>query len=241
MRRSLLGLSCRQFLADWAIKRWGAKIMVLGANFTMGRGRAGNASNFQALAGPLGLEWKAVPLFDRVSSSVVRDLLAAGRLSRANKLMGRRFCLSGKIVRGRAIAGRLLGFPTANLHVDEDKLLPLGVFSARVKDFNKKAVVNIGCRPTVKAAERQRGREAERQGEGTGERCCRHYHNLALSAAPPLRRSAAPCVEAHILDFHGDLYGKDISLELIREIRREKKFSSLNELRRQIARDIKRV
>jgi riboflavin kinase/FMN adenylyltransferase len=88
----------------------------------------------------------------KISSSLIRELLNGGDIAAANALLGRPYCVVGKVVKGRRI-GRTLGFPTANLDAPEQKLLPRGVFAAaaRLGSSGKtyKAVVNIGSRPTV--------------------------------------------------------------------------------------------
>ena len=68
----------------------------------------------------------------RISSSLIRSALAAGDMEQANRMLGRPYGLVGKVIYGQQL-GRTLGFPTANLELPEDKLLPrLGVYCVRV-------------------------------------------------------------------------------------------------------------
>jgi riboflavin kinase/FMN adenylyltransferase len=85
-----------------------------------------------------------------VSSSQIRKLLAEGQLNQANRCLGRPYSVEGNVIHGEH-RGNLLGFPTANLDIAPDRLLPArGVYASRVKVDGKKyiAVTNIGVRPT---------------------------------------------------------------------------------------------
>ena len=179
-------LTAGQFLRRYAVGRWGVRAMVFGGNFAFGVERACRADNFEEFARPLGLMWRRVPLLKNVvpiSSSRIRGLLAEGDLAQANRFLGRRYRLIGRVVRGRRIAGKVLGYPTANLIMSSEKLLPLGVFRAWSRDLNRWAVVNIGYRPT-------------------------------FSPSPRGSRPLDIAVEAHILDYKGNLYGRSLMLEL---------------------------
>ena len=82
-----------------------------------------------------------------VSSSEVRSAVESGDMERAANMLGRPFALEGEVVAGRQV-GRTIGFPTANIRVGTGALMPPnGVYEAAVGD--RKAVVNIGCRPTL--------------------------------------------------------------------------------------------
>jgi riboflavin kinase/FMN adenylyltransferase len=137
-----------------------------------------------------------------VSSTRIREAVAAGRLDRASQMLGRTYSLTGHVVRGDGL-GQKLGFPTANLDTAGLVLPPNGVYAAHAEagGATYRAVLNIGRRPTL----------------GT--------------PAPQLR------VEAHLLGFAGGLYGKELTLTFVRKLRDEKKFASLDELQKQIARD----
>ncbi|WP_428898027.1 riboflavin kinase / FMN adenylyltransferase [Parelusimicrobium proximum] len=86
----------------------------------------------------------------KISSSLVRHALASGRIEEAERLLGRPYSICGKIVAGKRL-GRKLGFPTANLEVPHEKILPAGIFATEVILGREvfKGVTNIGFRPTV--------------------------------------------------------------------------------------------
>jgi riboflavin kinase/FMN adenylyltransferase len=135
-------------------------------------------------------------------SSEIRRLLEAGEIPRANRLLGRPFMLSGTVEHGAQI-GRGLGYPTANLAVQLNKLVPgTGIYAVRVKSpFGEHGgALNIGHRPTF----------------GGGRLT----------------------IEVYLLDFEGDLYGKQLQVSFVQRLRDEEKYESSAELAAAIARDV---
>ncbi|MBQ3199028.1 MAG: bifunctional riboflavin kinase/FAD synthetase [Firmicutes bacterium] len=132
-----------------------ADLLVVGFNFRFGRGGAGTADDLQRLAAEYGIKVEIVPPYvcedGVVSSSRIRVLLQEGQMAAANRLLGHDFVLAGEVVHGQKL-GRELGYPTANVAVADEVLLPaFGVYAAwaECKDRRWPAVVNIGLRPTV--------------------------------------------------------------------------------------------
>jgi riboflavin kinase/FMN adenylyltransferase len=171
--------------------------VVAGADFRFGSGRTGDL----ALLRRLGFDARTVPLVEGVSSSRIRDLLRAGEVERASRLLGRPPEVEGIVVAGDARGGTL-GFPTANLRLDPELLVPAYGIYAGAADGHR-AAISIGTNPHYGGEERR--------------------------------------VEAHVLDFSGDLYGQRIVLELWRRLREEQAFSSEEELVAQIARDVEQT
>jgi len=137
-----------------------------------------------------------------VSSSIIRKFLLNGDVDSAAKFLGRPFKVKGTIIHGQHL-GRTLGFPTANLLIPDELIIPLnGVYSGLVKIDSKEyhAVINIGKRPTIGDLKKD-------------------------------------LIEAHILDFNEDIYGKIIEVSFLKRIRDEIKFNSLEELKVQIKKD----
>ncbi|MBI4063525.1 MAG: hypothetical protein HY401_04400 [Elusimicrobia bacterium] len=229
IKRSLLNLSAGEFLKRYACGLWRADTLVFGENFALGKDRLCDSTSFQRFLRPLGLRWRMVRLKTgrglAVSSTRIRGLLAEGDVSRANRLLGRPYRIGGRVVRGEGIGRRLLGIATANLSIDPAKILPLGVFRARAPELDRLAVVNIGFRPTVR-------------GQGSGVRGQKE-NRFFTSPLTPHPSPLLPVVEAHVLDFKGNLYGRTLTLELLSRIRGEKKFGSLEDLRAQIMKDVK--
>ena len=132
----------------------------VGEDFALGRNREGNVHTLRALGAELGFEVRAVEtvVLDGipVRSSSIRDLLGKGEVARASQMLGRYYSLSGEIVQG-AQRGRCMGFPTANLAVREERVVPAdGVYAtcALLGTERYHSVTNIGVRPSFDDAER---------------------------------------------------------------------------------------
>jgi len=154
----LAHLPAPAFVEDILLRRLQAHHISVGADFRFGYQRQGTAALLQHLAAAQGVEVAIVPLRqlggERISSSRVRHALAAGDCTTAAALLGRPYRLRGRVVQGQKL-GRTLGFPTANLQLPPDKLLPRkGVYSVTVAgeclgSQPVPGVMNIGQRPTV--------------------------------------------------------------------------------------------
>jgi len=128
----------------------GAEVVVAGANFRFGRGRSGDLE----LLGRLGLDVRAVPLVESVSSTRIRDLLRAGEVERAARLLGRPADVEGSVVAGDARGGTL-GFPTANLRLEPGLLVPgYGIYAGAAADGHR-AAISIGTNPHYGGGERR--------------------------------------------------------------------------------------
>ncbi|HTL56992.1 MAG TPA: bifunctional riboflavin kinase/FAD synthetase [Candidatus Limnocylindrales bacterium] len=126
----------------------------VGANFTFGRKRSGDVELLRKLGAQLNFNvhgMAAVSLDGKtVSSTRIREAIAAGRLDAASQMLGRAYSLSGEVIRGDGV-GRKLGFATANIDTNGLVLPPNGVYAVRaVADTGSyRAVLNIGTRPTL--------------------------------------------------------------------------------------------
>ena len=157
----LAALTAAEFFDQILHSTLQARRIVVGANFRFGRGREGSSETLCELGRRMGIEVKVVPIQevsgDRISSSRIREALHRAQLARAAKLLGRSYCFSGRVVRGRGL-GQEIGWPTANLLVDGRKFLPaLGVYAAWAKLTSPDsprydAVMNLGSQPTVDPA-----------------------------------------------------------------------------------------
>jgi riboflavin kinase / FMN adenylyltransferase len=129
--------------------------LCVGSNFTFGYKRTGDVALLKTLGDELKFTvhgMSAVSLGGKiVSSTRIRDTIRNGDLDAAGQMLGRAYSLSGQVIRGDQL-GHQLGFPTANLEVSELVLPPNGVYAvhAEVEGRTHRAVVNIGCRPTLK-------------------------------------------------------------------------------------------
>ena len=127
----------------------GAELVVAGADFKFGRKRAGDLAALRAL----GLETREVPLVEGISSSRIRAFAHAGEPNEAAKLLGRPLELDGTVVWGDQRGGTL-GFPTANLQLEADLLVPgFGIYAGAVGDL--RAAISVGVNPHYGGTERR--------------------------------------------------------------------------------------
>lgn len=155
----LAGLPARDYLL--LLKKYlKVRHLVVGEDFTLGKDREGNTAVLRQLGSELGIGIDVIPprLIDGevVSSTLIRQCLQEGNVTRANKLLGRPFRLEGRVVSGLE-RGRTLGFPTANLSFDTDQVIPGdGVYAtlAHTGKQGQPSVTNIGVRPTFGGSER---------------------------------------------------------------------------------------
>lgn len=154
--RSFSELTSEEFIRNILIDKIGTKKLVIGYDHRFGRNREGSFEYIRQHAGEYGFEVEEIPRQDveavGVSSSKIRAALSEGNVQIANKFLGRTYSLTGTIVKGRQL-GRTIGFPTANVQVDDpNKLIPSnGVYAVNVlhKDKTYGGMLNIGVRPTV--------------------------------------------------------------------------------------------
>jgi riboflavin kinase / FMN adenylyltransferase len=158
------GTATRSLTADqFAVllaERLRPALIVVGHDFRFGRGGEGTAEKLQAAGQRLGFEVDIVePVTlsgERLSSSAIREALAANDLKRAERLLGRPYTMTGRVVRGEQL-GRKLGFPTANVRFPHRRLPVAGIFAVRVRVRGSQAelagVASIGTRPTVGGTE----------------------------------------------------------------------------------------
>ncbi len=132
------------------------RALVIGHDFALGRGRTGDPASLRRLGDELGFSVEAIgPVKagdEVVSSTGVRQALAAGDMARVSRLLGRHFNLHGSVV-GGAARGTWLGYPTANLEVAENQALPPdGIYAVRAHAAGvvHPAVAYLGYRPTFK-------------------------------------------------------------------------------------------
>jgi riboflavin kinase/FMN adenylyltransferase len=131
------------------LRRIGTRVVVVGQNFRFGRAAAGDP----ALLERLGFEVRVVPLLEGVSSTEVRRLLREGDVVQAAQLLGRPAELDGTVVLGSQRGGTL-GYPTANLAVDPDLLVPAyGIYAGAALD--RRAAISIGVNPHYGGGERR--------------------------------------------------------------------------------------
>jgi len=147
---------------DRVLGRLGVRSLVVGYNFTIGRGREGNLATLANIGNRRGFDVTIVPpvLYEGapLSSTRIRDSLCRGRVGAANAMLGHAYLVRGRVVGGSG-RGRSLGYPTANVEPENPKkLVPSdGVYAVRVRHAGTAypGVMNVGRRPTFGGGSRQ--------------------------------------------------------------------------------------
>ncbi|MDD5727358.1 MAG: riboflavin biosynthesis protein RibF [Victivallales bacterium] len=189
--------------------------LCVGSKWRFGANGTGNVDLFAEMARTDDFDFAAVDELVRdgsiVSSTGIRRALAAGELARAADMLGRNYSLSGIVERGHQDARRDLQHPTANLKIQYGVLPPCGVYAARAR---------------IKGIARKKFMAAV---------------NIGIS--PTYNRPGGRKVrlEAHFLDFQGDIYNREVEVELLEYIREERCFFSPAELKEQIEADLLQV
>ena len=150
-------ISANDYITELLIKRIGMQAIVVGRDYTFGSNREGNLSLLQRLSQELGFEMVVVDWIQspknrgqRTSSTRIRELVMAGKVAEAQKMLGRHYQIRGIVESGRNRGGRLLGFPTANIVLHDELCPKTGVYAVTVECQGKKfkGVANIGYSPT---------------------------------------------------------------------------------------------
>ncbi len=150
---SMRDISAADFIRRVLVHGVNATHIVVGDDFRFARRREGSADQLLRVAPALGFRVEQVPSVlvgdVRVSSTVIREYLAAGEIAQATRLLGRPYRMSGKVVRGRRV-GRTLGFATANVDLRRRQCAVAGIFAVRVHGLGSvvDGVASVGTRPT---------------------------------------------------------------------------------------------
>lgn len=150
-----------RFITDLLVGRLGVRLLVVGDDFHFGAGRQGNFLLLQQAGKEYGFDVVSTQTFcndgKRVSSTLIRQMLAEDNLASAEALLGHPLRFSGRVVHGDALA-RTLGFPTANILLQRSVLPVRGVYVVKVygaDTMTRPGVANIGTRPTVAGIRQQ--------------------------------------------------------------------------------------
>ncbi|CAM0998285.1 bifunctional riboflavin kinase/FAD synthetase [Rhodanobacter sp. Root179] len=154
--RALSAMSAEDFVRRVLVERLAAREVWVGGDFRFGHKRGGDVALLERMGAELGFSACTMPVIqlegERVSASRVRALLAAGDFTGAEPLLGRPFVIDGKVEYGNQL-GRTLGYPTANIHLQQ-RVSPIqGIFAVRVGlgegECSWPGVASLGVRPTV--------------------------------------------------------------------------------------------
>ncbi len=210
--------TAEQYILEFLVNTFHPHTIIIGHDHRFGKGRSGDFQLLEDKAEEYGYLVKEIPGFMlqdvTISSTRIRQALLQGDIVAASYFLGYDYFFSGTVVEGNKM-GRTIGYPTANLQVeDENKLVPgNGVYAVEVllsestpghQEFAVKiyhGMMNIGVRPTVDGTKR--------------------------------------AIEVNIFNFNKDIYGATLTVTLKKHLRSEVKFAGLEELKKQLAKDKK--
>ncbi|UAY53392.1 bifunctional riboflavin kinase/FAD synthetase [Ferruginibacter albus] len=204
-------LTAEEYIKDFLIKTFHPHSIIIGHDHHFGKGRTGNYKLLEEKGIEFNYTVKEIPAHTleevAISSTKIRNALLSGDIDTANTCLGYSYFFSGTVVEGNKL-GRTIGYPTANIQIEnEDKLIPgNGVYAVSIQTSdskfqipNLKGMMNIGVRPTVDGSKRT--------------------------------------IEVNIFDFDKDIYGKTLTITIKKHLRNEEKFAGLDALKAQLAKD----
>lgn len=201
--RDFSNLTPAEYIKQILIDTIGVKNIIVGYDHRFGKDRQGGMSDLQEFAGIYGFEIEEIPEQDindvAVSSTKVRTALLDGDVALAASFLGYNFSIHGRVIKGDKI-GRTIGFPTANIFVEETyKLIPSDGIYAVTVELNAvvyKGMAYIGQRPTINGMTRN--------------------------------------IEVNIFDFNQEIYGQLITMNFLKFLRHDVKFTGLEALKDQL-------
>jgi riboflavin kinase/FMN adenylyltransferase len=223
----LLQLEPEEFFAAIIVKSLHAKAIAEGENFRFGKRRRGDVTLLKQLCDQKGIEFSLLQLEqengDWISSTRIRLEIEAGNMKAANQLLVEPYRISGIVAQGDQ-RGRTIGFPTANLQAIPMLCPPVGVYAARVTKFE-------AAQPGDNAS----NAAAVGNADPVGLPVALHIGPNPTFGVPGLK------VEAHIVGFHGDLYGASLDIEILDRLRDVHRFASKEELVAQLTIDVEKT
>ncbi len=215
----LCRLSPRQYVEEVLVGAMGARSISVGHNHHFGRDREGNAALLREFGQTQDFVVHTAPMVYvenlEVSSSRIRKLIESKDLELANKLLSRAFTVPGKVVQG-AQRGRVLGFPTANLLPAANQLTPpVGVYAGVAR---------------LSSGQQEGGKSEHPAVINIG-------YRPTFTDGQADEQAKTVTIEAHLLDYQGDLYDRQVEIGFLKFLRDEQKFDGLASLTNQISQD----
>ncbi len=210
-------ISAEAYIADFLVSKFHPKTIITGYDHRFGKDRRGNYKLLEKFQDEFNFTVKEIPEHVlhhiSISSTKIREALSEGAISTANECLGYHYFFEGKVIDGNKL-GRTLGYPTANLEIDDkNKLIPAnGIYVVKVSigkeienadlfitESSHSGMMSIGIRPTIGDTKKM--------------------------------------IEVNIFDFDADIYGRNVRVYVTHYLRPEEKFADLEALKRQIAID----
>ncbi len=204
-------MTAQEYIEAFLLAKFRPHTVIIGYDHRFGKGRQGDYHLLEQFSSSAGFELQEIPvqLLDEVSvsSTRIREAILRADIATANQLLGYPFFFCGKVIKGNQL-GRTLGYPTANLELEnQEKLTPAdGVYAVEAQLLpapfegpRLQGMMGIGIRPTINGTHRT--------------------------------------IEVNLFDFDEDIYGRELRVFVIKYLRPELKFNSLDELKDALAQD----
>ena len=261
--RDFSNLSPQEYIKDFLVDRIGTKSLVIGYDHRFGKDRSGGLTHLQQYSSEYGFEVEEIPEQDindvAVSSTKIRQAILSGDIETANDFLGYPFKLTGKVIKGDQI-GRKLGFPTANLFIEESyKLIPSdGIYAVMVQVGDQQSAIRdeqLAIRDQQSAISHQQSETSNLKPQTSNLKPqtsnlqpqtsnlqpstsnIKLFNGMAYIGRRPTINGMTRNIEVNIFDFDQDIYGHRIQLRFLKFIRSDEKFTSTAELTEQLKKD----
>ncbi len=227
--RDFSNLSAEEYIREMLVNKIGTRKIVIGYDHRFGKDRSGGLKELQQFSSVYHYEIEEIPEQDinevAVSSSRIRKSVLNGEISLANQFLGYAFFITGKVIRGDQI-GRTLGYPTANLFIEESyKLIPAdGIYA-----------VEIGAVIGERGVENLEGNFSAPNSPLFAPQS--PLRGMAYIGHRPTINGMTRNIEVNIFDFNQDIYNQTLKMSFHSFIRHDIKFAGLKELTEQLGRD----
>jgi len=217
--------SPEDYIRDVLVSKIGTKKIVIGYDHRFGINRSGSLSDLLFYAPTFGYSVQEIPEQDinaiTVSSTKVREALIKGQIEVANSFLGYPYELTGTVINGKRV-GREIGFPTANLSINESyKLIPAyGIYAVEVSIVKPIQI---------------------KDGEFKGQKEYEKFKGMGYIGTSPTVDGTKRSIEVNLFDYNDDLYGKTLRVKFLHFVRQDIKFDSVEEMIQQISEDEKTI
>jgi riboflavin kinase / FMN adenylyltransferase len=234
--KEFAALSAEAYVKDFLFDLFRPHTLIIGYDHRFGQGRKGDYRLLEAMGKELGFIVKEIPAevieHATISSTKIREALTAGDVQTANRFLGYAYFFEGRVVQGNQL-GRTIGYPTANLKIEQDnKLVPAnGVYAVRVEVRSEMK--------SQKSKVKSQKDESNPQSPipNSQSLLSSSYNGMMNIGVRPTVDGLNKVTEVNIFDFEKDIYGDILQVELISRLRDEQKFNGLDALKTQLAND----
>lgn len=206
-------ISPEEFVRDVLKDKLHCRTAVCGEDFRFGKNAIGDCAALKDICGKHGIEVITLPILKRdgeaVSTTRIKNLLADGDIEAANDLLGKSLCYTLPVSHGNAL-GRSFGFRTINQRLPQRSKRSRGLFLPRF---------GVYCSQTDFGGKR-------------------HFGITNIGVKPTIEGGGSPCAETNIFDFDGDIYGETVTVSLLKFVRPEKSFESIDALKAEVTANI---